>query len=52
MRDQIRANKRLLDFENTPCCEFNPDDIDKEILNEFRNVFHPQTTELTPLKIF
>ena len=44
IRDQIRTNKGLLDFENNPCCEFNPDDIDKDILREFRSVFHPGGT--------
>ena len=44
MRDQIRTNKRLLDFENDPCCEFNLNDIDGGILKEFRSVFHPEST--------
>ncbi|MDE2769984.1 MAG: putative DNA binding domain-containing protein [Bacteroidota bacterium] len=43
MRDRIRTNKGLLDSENNPCCEFNPDDIDEDILREFRRVFHPKS---------
>lgn len=45
MRDHIRTTKGLLDFENDPCCEFYPDDIDEGVLNEFRRVFHPRSTE-------
>jgi len=41
MRDQIRSDKMLLDFENIPCCEFTLDDIDRDILSEFRNVYLP-----------
>ncbi|MXW32915.1 MAG: transcriptional regulator [Rhodothermaceae bacterium] len=44
MRDQIRTNKGFGDFKDVQCCEFNPDDIDKDILKEFRLVFHPETT--------
>ncbi|MYI85094.1 MAG: transcriptional regulator, partial [Rhodothermaceae bacterium] len=44
IRDQIRTNKGLLDFENNPCCEFNRDDVDEDILREFRRVFRPETT--------
>lgn len=44
IRDQIRANKGLLDFENDPCCEFKSDDVDEDILREFRRVFHPEST--------
>ena len=44
MRDQIRITKGLLDFENTRCCPFNPDDIDDDVLREFRKVFYPDST--------
>ncbi len=44
IRDQIRTNKGLLDFENDPCCEFHPDDIDEGILREFRSGFYPEST--------
>ncbi len=43
-RDQIRTDKGLLNFENNPCCEFNPDDVDQEVLAEFRNSFSPEFT--------
>ena len=42
MRDHLRDRRRLLDFEKDLCCEFNPDDVDKGILKEFRSVFRPQ----------
>ncbi|MDE2644801.1 MAG: putative DNA binding domain-containing protein [Bacteroidota bacterium] len=44
VRDQIRTNKGLGDFENVPCCEFYPDDLDKDVLEEFRRVFRPKST--------
>jgi len=43
MREQIKSDKMLLDFENTPCCEFLLEDIDSNILGEFRNVFLRQS---------
>ena len=43
-RDRIRFTKGLWDFENTPCCPFNADDIAADVLSEFRKVFHPDST--------
>ena len=44
MRDQIRIRKGLLDIEGLPCCAFSSDDVDVDIVNEFRRVFHPEAT--------
>ncbi len=41
MRDQLRIRKGLLDTEGLPCCPFSADDVDGDVLNEFRRVFHP-----------
>jgi predicted HTH transcriptional regulator len=43
-RDLIRGRKGILDQDNTPCCPFSPDDIDAEVVKEFRRVFHPEST--------
>ena len=43
-RDRIRSTKGLWDFENTPCCPFNADDIADDVLSEFRKVFHAGST--------
>ena len=44
MRDQLRIRKGLLDTEGLPCCPFSADDVDGDVLNEFRRVFHPDGT--------
>jgi predicted HTH transcriptional regulator len=44
MGDQIRIRKGLLDTDNLACCPFSPDDVDADVLTEFRRVFHPDAT--------
>ena len=44
VRDRIRTTKGLLGFERTACCRFHPEDIDSDVLKEFRKVFHPEST--------
>lgn len=43
-RDQVRIRKGLLDTEGTPCCPFSAEDVDGDVVNEFRRVFHPEST--------
>ena len=43
VRDRIKFQKGLLDFEGTFCCPFNNEDIADDVLNEFRKVFHPES---------
>ena len=45
MRDRIRNEKHIVDFEGTSCCPFNLEDVDQEVLTEFRKVLHPDTTK-------
>jgi predicted HTH transcriptional regulator len=45
MRDQIRIEKGLTDFERTFCCPYYRDDIAEDVLAEFRKVFHPDSTK-------
>lgn len=45
MREHIRLLKGLVNFENDPVCEFDADDIDHDILAEFRKVFCPEAAE-------
>jgi len=45
MRDNLRVQKGLVDFENDPVCEFDLNDVDREVLAEFRKVFYPEATE-------
>ena len=48
IRDRIRVNKGLLDFENDICCPFHADDVAYDVLAEFRKVYHPDfTSEFT-----
>ncbi len=45
VREQIRRRKGLLDLDGVPWCPYSPDDLDAEVMKEFRRVFHPETTE-------
>jgi predicted HTH transcriptional regulator len=44
MRDQIRIRKGLLDTDSLACSPFSPDDVDADVLTEFRRVFLPDAT--------
>lgn len=35
-KDQLRRDKRILDFERTPCCAFGASDLDTGVTREFR----------------
>lgn len=39
MRDTIKRDKRIVEFEMMPCCEFDPLDIDKIVLELFRKSY-------------
>jgi predicted HTH transcriptional regulator len=39
MREQLKRDKRIVDFERTHCCPFCLDEVDKDVLQEFREVF-------------
>jgi predicted HTH transcriptional regulator len=41
VRDSLRIRKGLIDVEINPFCEYDPDDVDKDVLTEFRKVFQP-----------
>lgn len=38
-REQLKRDKQITNFENTYCCPFHIDDIDKDVLQEFRKVY-------------
>jgi predicted HTH transcriptional regulator len=38
-RERLRRDKGIVDFENSYCCSYDPDDIDQSVLNEFRRVY-------------
>ena len=45
MRDQVRIRKGLLDTEGIACCPFSADDVDGDVVAEFRRVFHPEVSK-------
>jgi predicted HTH transcriptional regulator len=45
VRDQIRMRKGLLDLDSIPWCSFSAEDLDAEVIKEFRRVFHPELTK-------
>ncbi len=38
-REQLKRDKKIIDFENAYCCPFHIDDVDKDVLQIFREVF-------------
>ncbi len=40
-RDRLRQQKRIIDFENTFCCEFDLSETDQHVVAAFRPVFVP-----------
>jgi predicted HTH transcriptional regulator len=44
VRDSLRRLKGLVSFEIDPVCEYSRDEIDNDILAEFRKVFEPAST--------
>ena len=43
-REQLKRDKKIIDFENAYCCPFNIDDVDREVLEEFRKVYLENAT--------
>jgi predicted HTH transcriptional regulator len=39
-KDQLRRDKRIISFEDEPCCPFDLFDVDQPLLAEFRKVYH------------
>lgn len=44
VRDQVKLHKGILDLDIAPFCTFSTDDVDAEVIREFRRVFHPEST--------
>lgn len=44
VRDQVRLRKGIVDTDSMACHPFSTEDIDAEIIKEFRRVFHPEAT--------
>ena len=38
-REQLKRDKKITDFESAYCCPFHIDDVDREVLQEFRKVY-------------
>lgn len=38
-RDQLKRNKKIVDFENTYCCLYDPDELDEGVVEEFKKAF-------------
>ena len=43
-REQLKRDKKITDFENASCCPFHIDDVDREVLQEFRKVYLENAT--------
>jgi len=42
-REQLRRDKRFVNFEMMPCCRYEEADVDQDVLNEFRKVYLANT---------
>lgn len=38
-RERLRRDKGIVDFENSFCCPYDPADLDRGVLNEFRRLY-------------
>ena len=38
-REQLKRDKKIIDFETSYCCPYDPDELDKEVVEEFKSVF-------------
>lgn len=38
-REQLKRDKRIVDFETSYCCPYDPNELDKEVVEEFKSVF-------------
>ena len=38
-REQLKRDKKIVDFEMSYCCPYDPDQLDKEVVEEFKSVF-------------
>ena len=36
-REQLKRDKKVVDFETSYCCPYNPDELDNEVVEEFKN---------------
>lgn len=39
-KDQLRRDKKIVSYEDEPCCAFDPRDLDQPLLAEFRKLYH------------
>ncbi|MEI9980441.1 MAG: RNA-binding domain-containing protein [Edaphobacter sp.] len=39
-KDQLRRDKKIVSFEDEPCCQFDLRDVDQPLLAEFRKLYH------------
>ncbi len=38
-REQLKRDKRIVDFETAYCCPYNPNELDKAVVEAFKSVF-------------
>lgn len=38
-REQLKRDKKIVDFETSYCCPYDPDELDKAVVEEFKSVF-------------
>lgn len=46
MRESIKRDKRIIDFEKMTCCEFDAGDIDQSVLEQFRKSYANENNHL------
>ena len=38
-REQLKRDKKIVDFETSYCCPYDPNELDNEVVEEFKNAF-------------
>lgn len=44
VREMIKRERRIVNFERTYCCEYDPDDIDRDVMAQFRKSYENGVT--------
>ena len=50
-REQLKRDKRIIDFETRYCCSYDPNELDKDVITEFKAAFIKERNASSDLSI-
>lgn len=50
-REQLKRDKRIIDFETRYCCPYDPDELDENVITEFKETFIKERDASSDLSI-